>query len=110
MQSQSLTIRTDIHTQKEEEEEKSEKTQIIIIIMRAFESSWSPYLTDAWDGAAGNGADAIYSRQPWIYTKRAPTREDDHLLKPGKNKSLTRSAANATRSRIKYRQHITQAS
>lgn len=104
MQSQSLTIHTDTHTQKEEEEEKSEKTQIIIIIiMRAFESFWSPYLTDTWDGAAGNGADAIYSRQAWINTKRVPTREDDHLLKPAKNKSSTRSAANAPGSRIKYR-------
>lgn len=78
--------------------------------MRAFESFWRPYLTGTWDGAAGNGADVIYSRQAWIYTKRAPTREDDHPLKPGKNKSSTRSAANATGSRIKYRQHVTQAS
>lgn len=106
MQSQSLTIRTDTRTQKEVEEEKSEKTQIFIIIMRAFESFCSPYLTDTWDGAAGNGAaDAPYSRQAWIYTQR--TREDDHLLK---NKSATRSAANATGSQIKYRQHVTQAS
>lgn len=81
MQSQSLTIHTDTHTQKEVEEEKSEKTQIIIIIMRAFESFCSPYLTDTWDGAARNGADAIYSRQAWIYTERTPTCEDDHLLK-----------------------------
>lgn len=57
------------------------KTQIILIIMRAFESFCSPYLTDTWDGAAGNGADAIYSRQAWIYTERMATREDDHLLK-----------------------------
>lgn len=107
MQSQSLTIRTDTRTQKEVEEEKSEKTQIFIIIMRAFESFCSPYLTDTWDGAAGNGAaDAPYSRQAWIHMQRTPTREDDHLLK---NKSATRSAANATGSQIKYRL-VTQAS
>lgn len=69
--------------------------------MRASESLWSPYLTDTWDGAAGSGADAIYSGQAWIYTQRTPT---------GENKSSTRSAANATGSQVKYRQHATQAS
>lgn len=51
-----------------------------MIIMRAFESPYSPYLTDTWDSKAGNGAEVIYSSQPWIYLKRTATPEDDQYL------------------------------
>lgn len=40
---------------------------IVVIITRDLESFLSPYLTATWDGAAGNGADVIYSRKAWFY-------------------------------------------
>lgn len=70
------------HTKKK----KCDETEIIM--MRAFGSCHSffflflhekrsPYLTDTWDSTAGNGAEVIYSSQPWIYLESTSDDDED---------------------------------
>lgn len=67
MQSKSLTIHTHTRTTKSRETPDDNKAEGLLKVATVSScEKRSPYLTGTWDSTAGNGAEVIYSSQPWI--------------------------------------------